>query len=257
MPIALAFVLMLSVVQPQHPKRNANADSQGSEAIPQKAGITFSGVNNCAPYSPKDGANEQNVQQPKRDWLDPTAVFTAILAFVTLAMTVAIFRQLRVSQLAERAWMMGNPEFNPFTGPPPPGSYIVYPASYENVGKSPARLLEAAVSLKTIGSLDNLPRPRPTYIQAEIIKFEDLLLVPNDSFALTAPPVQIDTSQYSAIMQGKLVLYAHGFVKYKDVFGRKHETTFCHYYRIPSANAPTVEGFTRAVEAPPEYNKAT
>jgi hypothetical protein len=118
-------------------------------------------------------------------------------------------------------------------------------------------LTEAGVSLKTIISLDNLRRPRPSYVPAEVVKFENLLLVPKDSFALTAPPIQISAVQYGDIIQGKLVLYGHGFVKYRDVFGRKHETTFCHYYRIPSPNAPAVEGFTRAVTAPPEYNKAT
>jgi hypothetical protein len=76
------------------------------------------------------------------------AISTAVLSLFNLGMAVVIFRQLGAAQLSERAWMIGSPEFNNFTRAPRPGEYINYPVSYKNVGKSPARLLEAGISLK-------------------------------------------------------------------------------------------------------------
>jgi len=82
------------------------------------------------------------------------AIATAFLSLFTLGMAFVIFFQLRATQHSERAWMIGSPEFNKFTRAPANNEVIVYPASYKNVGKSPARLLEAAVSLKMVEKLE-------------------------------------------------------------------------------------------------------
>jgi len=136
------------------------------------------------------------------------------------------------------------------------GEYVAYLASYKNVGKSPARLLEAGISLKMVDRWEDISL-HPTYTPGEVVTFERLLLVPDDSFALSAPHLQMTAIQYAAMYSRRLVLYAHGYVLYLDVFDRRHKTTFCHYYRVPWANELTAEGFTRAVNAPAQYNKAT
>jgi len=53
------------------------------------------------------------------------AISTAFLSLFTLGMAFVIFFQLRATQHSERAWMIGNPEFNNFTGPPKPANTLL------------------------------------------------------------------------------------------------------------------------------------
>ena len=238
-------------------QKEAPANPKSTEVASQPRSLAPSGQDSSQPESPKSQTKNNVPNYQRRDWVDRTmAISTAVLSLFTLGMAVVIFRQLRATQLSERAWVTGSPEFNNFTRAPASNEYIVYPVSYTNVGKSPARLMQAGVSLKMIESLSNLPK-RPAYLPSELAELNQVLLVPGDSFALTAPPIQMTEAQYWDMRNSRVVLWAHGFVKYRDIFGRKHETVFCHYYRLPEPTAPTIEGFSRCINAPSGYNKAT
>jgi len=85
-----------------------------------------------------------------------------------------------------------------------------------------------------------------------------VLIVPEDSFADTTVS-QLTREEYLAVKDPRkaLILYAYGFVKYLDVFGKLRETSFCHYYYVPGPYELQIEGFRLCVDAPPAYNKAT
>lgn len=252
----------------QAAKQNTTPPTVAPASLPSKPQATTEKNESGAP--PNDRVYKVDVVSQPRDPLFTIYVgLTAAAVLVGIVTAIAVWRQMRANEVAaqaagrnsqsvmdaERAWMIGNPEFNNFTRPPATNEYILYPVSFENVGKSPALLLEAGVSLKMTDSLENLREP--TYVPEEVVKFEQLLLVPQDSFALTALPLQITEAQYFAMRRREIFLYGHCFVKYRDIFGQEHETAFCHYYRVPWANEPTTEGFTRCIAAPTEYNKAT
>jgi hypothetical protein len=65
------------------------------------------------------------------------------------------------------------------------------------------------------------------------------------------------TTEWQSLRNRQSYLYTYGFVVYLDVFGRRREFMFCHYYHVPMPGEPQVEGFQRFVGAPPEYNRAT
>lgn len=52
---------------------------------------------------------------------------------------------------------------------------------------------------------------------------------------------------------GKCLLYAYGFVRYSDVYGREHETRYGHVYK--SAPTPTREIDRFYLAGPQAYNR--
>jgi hypothetical protein len=245
-------------IKEKEEKSNADKPKQAETPKPQPTLPSNGQIqkNNSKPQEEnrKDAAEErirrvEVVSQPF-DWAAVAAVVVAVLSMIF------VWQQVRVMRNSERAWMTGDPEFNIFTKPPDPAGCILYPASFRNCGRSPARISEAGLSLKkALGSLTNIPK-NPSYEKREII-LVNRLLVPNDLFALTAPPTPLSVEEYQSLRERKLFLYAHGFVKYRDIFGKKRETRFCHYYRIPEAGGALVEGFSTFIDAPRNYNKAT
>jgi hypothetical protein len=253
----------------QASQQNTVPSAATPSAFPAQSQTNPRKENNGAP--PNDQVYKVNVvSQPRDPVFVLYVVLTGFAVIAGVITAIAVWRQMKANEktaeaartsaqsvmVAERAWMIGSPEFNNFTRAPAADEYVVYLASYKNVGKSPAILLEAGVSLKMVRRLENLPET-PTYVPAEIVRFERLLLVPDDSFALSSQQLQMTTDEYSALYNRENFLVAHGFVRYEDIFAQRHETTFCHYYRVPWPNELIAEGFSRYVNAPPEYNKAT
>lgn len=55
-------------------------------------------------------------------------------------------------------------------------------------------------------------------------------LFPNQTMDLTGPSGIPDAEAIEAINKGVRLLYAFGYITYKDVFGRPHRTRFCGVY---------------------------
>jgi hypothetical protein len=204
---------------------------------------------------PSNGIYRVEVVSQPRDVLYLIYVgLTALTLVVLVGTLLMIYRQTGVFRRAERAWMVGKSEITPFKV----NEKVFYPATFTNVGKSPAKVIEAGVSLKKIGSLSHISL-QPKYEPNEVLSFNEMLVAPTDSFDLTAPEIGMTESEYKSLNLSPptLFLYAHGFVKYVDAFGVKHETRFCESYYISGSTGPTVEGFQRYLMAPREYNKAT
>lgn len=262
--VIVLLLVVCSVLSPsaqgkgQEEKSNAKKPQQAEAPKPQ-ASLPSNGQTKKS-----DGeTQEQNRKEPTQERIHRVEVVSqpfdwVAVASVTIAILSMIFvwQQVLVMRNSERAWVTGDPEFNIFTKPPDPGDVILYPASFKNCGRTPAQIGEAGLSLKKVlGSLESIPR-NPSYEQRELVSV-NRLLVPNDLFALTAPPIPLSVEEYRSLRDRKLFLYAHGFVKYRDIFGKKRETRFCHYYRIPTPDGALVEGFSTFIGAPRSYNKTT
>ncbi len=184
-----------------------------------------------------------------------TGYSTFVIAAFTIVMSIAVIFQVITARRTERAWIIGNVVNTNFERPPDPNEELHCVVSIKNTGRTPATITRAGISAKLSSSLSDLPA-LPQYGKNEKVSFSHLLLVPKDSFALSAQTI-IEVAQYDAFMSRRLFLYVHGFVEYRDTFNRKHETRFCDYYLVPDGGGILVEGFQRNIEAPPEYNKAT
>jgi hypothetical protein len=207
---------------------------------------------------PSESEKDENTQiQRKLADLTAWLVRVGIIQALILAFTFwAIFHQAFVTKSSERAWMIGSPNMQKFDSPPESGSQLfMYVCNLKNTGRTPARILETGLALRTSKSLGNIPQT-PSYKAEEMSSLNKILLVPKDSFGRTTAS-QITSEEYIAVKNREMILYAYGFVKYLDVFGKPRETRFCHYYYVPGAYELQIEGFRLCIEAPPAYNMAT
>lgn len=199
------------------------------------------------------------------------AVVTIVMFFSIRSQAKATHRQADIARDAadaakqsadalmssERAWMIGKPNMRKFERAPEPLELFMYVCNFKNIGRTPARIIQTGLALRKTKSLKDIP-PEPGYEKGEIFSYNEILIVPRDSFANTTVS-QITKQDYLALKPSGigLAIYAYGFVNYLDVFGNCHETCFCHYYYIPGPLEPQIEGFRLLVDAPPAYNKAT
>ena len=187
-------------------------------------------------------------------WLMALAAF--VIALFTMLATTYLGRQVKKMRSLERAWIVGSPQVRKFDVPPGPGERLIYSFTLKNVGRTPARILETGFAVRKVESLALIPM-EPKYAGTEERSFHGAMLVPNDSIVITATGGEITPDEYTALKNQKLVMYAYGYVKYRDVFERYRETRFCHYCRFPGTGDPLQEGIQLCVEAPKAYNRAT
>jgi hypothetical protein len=199
--------------------------------------------------SRQDGIYRVVVVRQPFDW---TALASVIIAVLSLGL---VYKQVQAIRNSERALIVCNVESSALIKPPGPNEIFHCIVAVKNTGRTPAVVTEAAVSAKLTNSLSDLPKP-PEYGDKERLSSGQLLLVSEDSFPLTCQ-TKMETAQYWEIKQGTRFLYVHGFVRYRDTYGRRHETRFCDYYHVSDGVQPLVEGFQKNIAAPLEYNKAT
>jgi hypothetical protein len=99
--------------------------------------------------------------------------------------------------------------------------------SFKNFGHSPAWTIALGGSFKAFAKTSDLPR-EPEYGTIEEV----------DSYGIVFPPAQEreilnithegPEDEFSTVIAGELFWFAYGFVRYKDIFGRTHETRFCY-----------------------------
>lgn len=203
--------------------------------------------------------NVNVVSQPHDPLYAVYVCLTALTLFVGFATFIMVYKQTKAFRQSERAWMIVNPIFEKLASPPVgQNQNLLYPVSIKNCGKTPATIVEAGVAFRKIDSLSHIPKV-PLFEKTEITSLNALLLVPQDSFLLTAPEVTWTREEYGAVHRhpAELFLYAYGFVKYLDAFGKPHESWFCHHYYVSEPQDPDIRGFQRYVKAPAIYSKAT
>ena len=95
--------------------------------------------------------------------------------------------------------------------------------------------------------------PEPTYTWVKPFPSEGTVLPPSGHMEQGIP---LAKAAFSSIESGDSVFYFYGVVKYRDIFGDKHETKYCFVFRPKSTpDNPTPRGFY--VGGPDGYNAAT
>lgn len=160
---------------------------------------------------------------------------------------------------SERPWIIISPEpTEPILYVEQPGDNLrnVFVAAAKNAGRTPARLKQFS-ALYELREDRNFPQ-EPSFATPDA-SFDGVTLVPNDSISIIAflrPNPTLTASQRQAIENGTQFLYAYGFVKYEDVYGRTHESRFGYEYYVPQGGTPqALRGFSRG--GPMAYNMST
>ena len=200
----------------------------------------FSGTPDSEDHTTNSQTGE-NAKSSTDRWL---AIFTAALVGVGALQAAILFFQLR--------WMKRNT--NALIHMQRSRIAIGLETKYDtgrvcvfyNYGQTPARIIYAFVSLKTIGSIAELPKV-PEY--GENVLLADQVCIPKDEpSVLKEFDYVAGTTDWATVRAGTRSLIYFGVVRYFDMFDAKTErqTAFCYLY---------VFGKGFVVSGPPEYNK--
>jgi len=218
-----------------------------------------------------------SIPLPTACWAENTNAVSAIfVACFTLVTTIFIGFQVRTEQRAQRAWVLvkriGNPDYwyaNDGAGyiPGMVFEFYVY-------GKTPARVMASQFVLRPVPAKKAAKPPEPdlpavpNYGQIVIdpeIPAEGRLLAPDAGFQvrLRLDPPTMTEEEWEKLRDGKTIMCAYGFIKYKDAFGWKRKTRVCYIYEFkwggvitaPDGTVLNPPGFR--VGGPLEYNRAT
>jgi hypothetical protein len=135
---------------------------------------------------------------------------------------------------AERAWMVvkgvdGRPlNTNSETGL----QTALLSIAFENRGRSPAFLLEYAWKLDSLPVGESLPAvPPPTsayYVSGSTEDPDGFPLAPDAPYTMRNLGGGVVIPEPQLVAKGEVIMWLHGWVKYRDVFGRIQETWFCY-----------------------------
>lgn len=105
-----------------------------------------------------------------------------------------------------------------------------------NTGKTPA------VHVKTKAAVIPMKKGDPfsaTYPGNPTPNIEsNSVLMPQQHMTMSTPPINIPAAQYDSIKNHLTILYVYADITYDDIYGKRHETTFCVMY-YPELTGPT------------------
>ena len=259
--------MMMQIARPipstsQHSKETPDAEQTQNQESPKSNPapnfIISKRVIDSLPTEVNRQTQENKPTSDSHKWLDwLNGTFTAVIALFAVVTGIAVICQVITARRTERAWMV---TFRPqmlFDGRT---TNAIYKCDITNVGRTPSRIVETGIGLGKAVDLSKLPMVPP---YSHRIQFNRIVVAPNDSYPIgiaLSPP--LSDEDWQAIRDGKLFLYACGFVRYLDVFGtrKRHikETRFCHCSDIRlSLNYANEIPVRPCMEAPSQYHKAT
>ena len=151
------------------------------------------------------------------------------------------------------SWEVTQPTPWPQSGPPALNSFKY---SMKNFGQTPIFVVSTGSRFRLVSSLENLPN-EPEYGAVLHLPFE-IVIAPDKSTPAVEchvePDGRLSSHDVEEIRGGRKMLYGYGFVTYRDVFGKIHETRFCARYH-PGFLNDTYHGLRLA--GPPAYNRQT
>lgn len=262
--LLLLLVLQLPpAVQPDHqPQKIDNLKKQSTPKQEPPPSVTPSQRAGSQPSSTNTDDSKFDSKKDVRDWIN--AFSTAIIACLTLVTVFVIAGQLRATHRHERAWVVIEeielPEHLSYF-------QLTFPVNVEmryvfkNYGSTPARLTDSRLIFKLIDKIEDLPSI-PEYGQKQAypnFPKDGGILVPGATIPLHQPfqgpdgTPALNNAILSAIRDGSKTLVSYGFMKYRDAFNKRHETRFCHTYRVVQGVNYFSGDFGAA--GPKEYNK--
>jgi len=265
----LGFTMLLVIMQTapptsagQHLKKPEDAQQgqnrESPKSNPASNPIVTQDTLHGQPAEVKGQAQENSAAYDPHKWLDwLNGLSTAVIALFAVITGIAVIRQVKTARRTERAWMVSFEPEMLFHGAT---SNVFYKCKVTNVGRTPSRIIETGIGFGATTSLSQLPLP-PAY--AERIKYNRIVVAPNDFITMHGQlSPQFSSDNQRAVQSGELFLYAYGFVRYLDVFGRGErdirETRFCHCSDT-RLSRDYANGYPPrpCIEAPSEYHRAT
>jgi len=205
-------------------------------------------------------------------WDDPTqaslmsaratviaAIGTLLSAIISALALLAVLRQLKSAQVSERAILavlwQNTIWINPHKVPRNNGELShCFEWNLTNYGKTPAFIDELFADMILIESITHLPK-FPKYKRGR--RFQGDPVLPGKTMEWAEFSPMKDERPYAEIEQEyrskKKILFVYGIVKYRDVFGNKHETRFGVRYNAGERTNRDEDYF--CVDGPPRYNQ--
>ena len=124
----------------------------------------------------------------------------------------------------------------------------------KNYGKTPAWVTALGLKRHLVENGQALP-DEPNYKNKDEEQVQprgEVILPPGESIQQV---VRLLPPQVADVRTKKLTLYVYGYIRYRDAFGQRRQTKFCHEYRVPIGMDLRPEGFYEG--GPPSYTSQT
>ncbi|HEY5239250.1 MAG TPA: hypothetical protein VIJ62_12775 [Rhizomicrobium sp.] len=171
-------------------------------------------------------------------------------AAVAVALPVVVLHEILLYEKGE-----------PSRGQPPrrimeaaPARITFVDLTFKNYGKSPAHLIQIFAQHR---AADILP-PDPRYTIGADLRTGSVIEADGGEFTLRSPAnFGLSEGQQDAIADGTAIFWVYGFLSFRDVFGKAHETRFCfRWWGIdPGVSSDTPPGFIE--DGPEAYRRST
>jgi hypothetical protein len=172
---------------------------------------------------------------------------TALYSLVSFFTLIVVNRQSKHITTSERAWIMVTME-KPIMTPQGPWRFAGMPI-IKNDGKTPAFVYEAAATAIFLPSGGRLPAEPGGYKKESVLISQGKGIPVAPDNRVSRPVLSESIKDVHEIYRGELVLWVHGYVKYRDAFYRKQRVTrYC--FRL----LPTIDF---VIDGPPAYNEVT
>jgi hypothetical protein len=128
---------------------------------------------------------------------------------------------------------------------------------YENIGQTPGFITEIGFAVDRLNRGQELPQIPPSYQNGDTSQWtagRGLPIVPRDNMGRRASwePTQ---AELAALQRKELIVWVHGYVKYRDSFVEQiRETRYCLRLNPHEGDTDSVPFF---IDGPPAYNSAT
>ena len=194
--------------------------------------------------------DSKEIGKPVHDWVDHlNAASTSVVAVFTVLVVIVYWKQLGTTRTAERAWVVADA---PVYTPRPQDHLVELSWALMNNGRTPAWVTELGSGGKIVKGGEELPE-NPPYTIAGPFPRDGTVLTPNGRIARG---LTLSEAQMAQLDRGQGILYVFGIVKYKDIFGGKHQTRYCYRFKPgPTTGDPAPRDFY--VDGPAPYLRAT
>jgi hypothetical protein len=122
--------------------------------------------------------------------------------------------------------------------------------TFKNFGHSPAWAVALGGSFRAFAKPSDLPT-EPEYGTTQEISTYSNVFPPGEDQEVLSLALESPESDFTKVIAGELFWFAYGFIRYRDIFGRIHETRFC----VASSRGNAI--VFRQHPAPPSYNQHT
>lgn len=249
----LAISLVLSIVLSQAQDTSENPSEKNPKHHEDHTNVKVVVIQESPqspPRTPDEQPKKNNISPTPHDWTsEVNAYSTLVIAFFTIVMAVTVVRQLYATYVTERALFVAEMERPPGYEE---GKMLRLACHMKNMGETSAWVSAKGQSKRLLDKSVVLPT-KPIYDEEENWSSKGLLLPPNGTIY---PIFYLVPGDARHVYNGDKTLWIYRYIKYRDIFRRRHETRYCfRYYPQIGGEDPATCGFYP--DGPPDYNEAT